>query len=713
MSEGFERTLDHLRSLSDSEAKKGRLFERLMKTFFTADPVYKERFSDVWLWSEWAGRRSDFDGADIGVDLVAEERNGGYCAIQCKCYSASTRISKAHLDSFISASAREPFTARIVVDTGAEWGPNARKTIDKLKPACAVLRFGDLADRPFEWPDLTSAEPEDLSLKGEQFSLRPHQQDALEAVSKGFEQGDRGKLIMACGTGKTFAALRIAETIAGEGGRALYLVPSISLFVQSMREWVSGMQDWASITPNRHHDWIGQRSGEFLQFYTLGSKDTKVRNSEEAIFGLYSNGYKTSRDAYTYNYSHQDCADNARRMVMNYRGALQEVRQSASAFQDVSQITSRHSSNLRWDEELQKNLLRTKTVTFDRNYIRRVAYRPFVTMNCYMDYTLANRKYRLDEIFPKQSDKNLAICVPGMGSNRPFSALIVDRVPDLHFLEFGQCFPRYRYSKADTRQGKLVTDSSNLERRDNITSTACWNFQRCYVDLSITMDDIFFYIYGVLHAPSYRERFAVDLTKEIPRIPMDPEFRAFSEAGRALADLHLGYETCAEFPLESVTSQLLIPEVERFKLSNRAMRFVDKSKTELWINDYLTLRGVPASAHKYQVNGRTPLEWFIDRYKVVEDKHSGIVNDPNDWFERPEDLVTAIRRIVWVSVETTKIVDALPEVSASNYYDYRLVFDIEGEARRGAIAVSNSRHAEEDQAFVDAITDTDWGEWNG
>ena len=239
MTEGFERTLEHLRSLSDSEARKGRLFERLMKTFFTADPVYKERFSDVWLWSEWAERRSDFDGADIGVELVAEERNGGFCAIQCKCYSASTRISKADLDSFISASARDPFTSRIVVDTGAEWGPNAKKTINKLKPACAVLRFGNLADRPFDWPDLTSAEPEDLSLKGEQFSLRPHQQDALEAVSKGFEQGDRGKLIMACGTGKTFAALRIAEAIAGEGGRALYLVPSISLFVQSMREWAT------------------------------------------------------------------------------------------------------------------------------------------------------------------------------------------------------------------------------------------------------------------------------------------------------------------------------------------------------------------------------------------------------------------------------------------------------------------------------------------
>ena len=153
MSNGFQRTLDHIRSIADSEAHKGRLFERLMKKYFGEDPVYKERFSQVWLWSEWASIQPGFD-ADTGIDLVAEEREGGYCAIQCKCYAPGTRISKPHLDSFIAASARDPFTARIMVDTGDEWGPNARKTIESLKPACAVLRFGDLASRPFDWPDL-------------------------------------------------------------------------------------------------------------------------------------------------------------------------------------------------------------------------------------------------------------------------------------------------------------------------------------------------------------------------------------------------------------------------------------------------------------------------------------------------------------------------------------------------------------------------------
>ena len=240
MNDGFQRTLDHIRAIAESEAHKGRLFERLMKTYFTKDPIYRERFSAVWLWSEWASERPDFDGTDTGVDLVAEERDGrGYCAIQCKCYAPGTRISKPQLDSFIAASAREPFTTRIVVDTGDEWGTTARKAIEHLKPRCFVLRFGDLASRPFDWPDLRRDEPEDLSYQHEPFSLRPHQQAAFADVIEGFQAHDRGKLIMACGTGKTFVALRIAEAVAGIGGRALYLVPSIALFAQAMREWAT------------------------------------------------------------------------------------------------------------------------------------------------------------------------------------------------------------------------------------------------------------------------------------------------------------------------------------------------------------------------------------------------------------------------------------------------------------------------------------------
>ena len=145
MSTGFQRVLDHIRAISDTEAEKGRLFERLMKAYFLQDAVYRNRFSNVWLWSEWAATRPDFDAVDTGVDLVAEEREGGYCAIQCKCYAPGTRMSRKHVDTFVTASARQPFTARIVVDTGDEWGPNAATAILAVQPGVFVppLNLGE------------------------------------------------------------------------------------------------------------------------------------------------------------------------------------------------------------------------------------------------------------------------------------------------------------------------------------------------------------------------------------------------------------------------------------------------------------------------------------------------------------------------------------------------------------------------------------------
>ena len=237
MSSGFQRTLDQIRAGAGAQAVRGALFERLMQRYFTQDPVYADQFSNVRRWSEWAARRPDFSGQDTGIDLVAEDRAGGCCAIQCKFHAPGTRISKQALDSFISASAREPFTRRIVVDTGREWGPNALKTVEGLTPACQVLRFNDLADRPIDWPNLHRQGPEALRWRGEPFRPRPHQQAAVEDVVRGFDARDRGKLVMACGTGKTFTALCVAEIVAGPGGRVLYLVPSISLFQQAMRAW--------------------------------------------------------------------------------------------------------------------------------------------------------------------------------------------------------------------------------------------------------------------------------------------------------------------------------------------------------------------------------------------------------------------------------------------------------------------------------------------
>jgi predicted helicase len=177
-------------------------------------------------------------------------------------------------------------------------------------------------------------------------------------------------------------------------------------------------------------------------------------------------------------------------------------------------------------------------------------------------------------------------------------------------------------------------------------------------------------VYGVLHAPTYRERFANDLAKALPRIPMVADFGAFAQAGRDLAALHLGYETCAEYPLEIVATQLGELQSHHFRLGKRAMRFADDDRTVLIVNDHVRLAGVPPEAHRYAVNGRTPIEWFIDRYRLTRDRESSIVNDPNGWFSKPEDLVAAIRRIVHVSVETVRIVGGLPQPFSEPYSDH-------------------------------------------
>ena len=234
---GFQSVLNYIRENARSERQKGDYFERLMQKYFTEDPDYKEQFSEVYLWKEWAELRTEFDGTDIGVDLVAKKHDSTYCAIQCKCYAEDTRVSKPHIDSFISASASETFTSRILVNTGGELGENALRTIEPLGDKFRIIRFRDLEDSHFEWPDLSIQQPEQLTYKQRKFHLKDHQQEAFDDVINGFKDHDRGKLIMACGTGKTFTALKIAEHIAGTEGRVLYLVPSISLLSQAMREW--------------------------------------------------------------------------------------------------------------------------------------------------------------------------------------------------------------------------------------------------------------------------------------------------------------------------------------------------------------------------------------------------------------------------------------------------------------------------------------------
>ena len=439
---------------------------------------------------------------------------------------------------------------------------------------------------------------------------------------------------------------------------------------------ISGFSDWQVVKPNRHHEWIGQRSDAFTEFYPLGTKEAKAGKTDDAIFTLYSLGWATNRDAYLYNFSRDTLLENARLMTEDYLAALSEFETTLKANPEllsnknalksvVKEITQRHNSNSKWNSELQDDLIRKKETSFDNGYVCRVMYRPFVATNCYADYTFIHRKYQMDRIFPNSSSENRVICFPNRGARVPFSVMITDTMIDLNFFDSGsQCFPRWHYLQS-TNADQLM-DEEIPERIDNISDTALCAFREHYADDAITKDDIFDYVYGILHAPSYREEFANDLSKTLPRIPYAPDFYAFAEAGAVLASLHLNYETCERYPdleVEPVTPSLLWEEKsEHFLLGTRAMRFADKNtKNTLIINEHIRLTGIPDDAHHYLVDGKTPLEWFINRYKITPpEKNSGIINDPNCWFENPRDLITAIERIVYISVESTKIIENLP-----------------------------------------------------
>ena len=438
-----------------------------------------------------------------------------------------------------------------------------------------------------------------------------------------------------------------------------YLKREKKLEILRETESISGIDDWRTITPDRHHDWIGQRSEAFQKFYPMGTKDAKAGKADDAIFRLYSAGMKSGRDSYLYNFSRGACEEHARKMVGDYRKALRLMNEDPAI--TIGEATQRYRANVRWDRELRNNLKRRRKAEFGTAQIRQVAYRPFVKAHCYVDYTFVQMKYRMDKIFPPADSENRAICVPGIGSTKPFSALVVDSMPDLELISKSQCFPRYRYRQPANAQPALPGYEQKLERVDNIPDKALRAFRAHYTDSTITKDEIFEYIYGLLHAPTYRKLFANDLSKELPRVLYAPNFRSFATVGRRLTKLHLGYETCDEYPLEMRHDHSGEPRPEHFRIGTKKMKWTVPEKSELVVNEQIRLRGIPAAAHQYEVNGRTPIEWFIDRYQIKQDKRSGLVNDPNGWFEDPRDLISAFRRIVQVSVETVRIVAELPE----------------------------------------------------
>lgn len=435
---------------------------------------------------------------------------------------------------------------------------------------------------------------------------------------------------------------------------------------------------WQEIIPNEHQDWINQRSGNFETF-------TPIQDDKNAIFALRSNGVQTNRDAWVYNSSRQSVTANTQRMIGVYNTlleahapALEKLGSAKEREKQASQLIDTNPKKIKWTSSLLSAFCRGDRANFDENRVGVGLYRPFNKSWVYYDRQL-NHRFK-ERLFPSIQYTNLSIQVTGVGESKDFSCLMSNVLPNLHTISGGQCFPMYWYDKADdtVQQGGLdfaggaeTTDSNGFVRRDGITDIALVNFQKHYGDSTITKEDIFYYVYGVLHSTEYREQYAADLKKVLPRIPYASDFRAFEQAGRSLAALHLNYEQLEPWPVTEVAkpkgdlNDLAYYRVEKMRYASAGGRTKDFST--LVFNSRITLKDIPEQAQDYIVNGKTALDWVMERYAVTVDKDSGIKNDPNEWCKEHDDptyILNLVKRVIRVSVETAEIVQALPALDA-------------------------------------------------
>lgn len=443
---------------------------------------------------------------------------------------------------------------------------------------------------------------------------------------------------------------------------------------------------WQIVTPDEYGDWLEQRDRAFDTFLPLGDKDCM---GTATLFANYSSGLKTQRDAWCYNFSQEDLVRNMcstidfynaelARFNFAYASADRKARDAA-----VEGFIDRDATKISWTRALKGDLAKGKSFAFDKACVTPALYRPFTRQWLYFNRQFNEMVYQMPRIIPDASTINRMICVSSAGNDRGFSTIMSEVVADLclaAMVSGSQCFPRYLYENEKESQNKhfqgglfeSVSDANSCQR-DAITDGGLAHFQAAYPSETITKDDLFYYVYGLLHSEEYRERYADNLSKQLPRIPAvksAADFWAFVQAGRKLGDLHCDYETVEPYKvsfLRGDTSLAAPPDPEKFYRVEQ-MKFAGKrpkvDKTTVIYNSNITMTGIPLEAYDYVVNGKPALEWVMERQCVKTDKASGIVNDANRYAIEtvgdPAYPLKLFQRVITVSLETMKIVRSLP-----------------------------------------------------
>ncbi|WP_420210186.1 DEAD/DEAH box helicase [Burkholderia aenigmatica] len=442
---------------------------------------------------------------------------------------------------------------------------------------------------------------------------------------------------------------------------------------------------WQHIVPDQHGDWLNQRDDRFGEYIVLGDK----RSNAPRLFENFSLGVSTNRDAWCYNASKSGVTANMSRMIDAYN---REVLRFSSKFGRldpktqmlrVDDFIDNDPSRISWTRGLKQELVKNRRFAFEPECLTPSLYRPFSKQWLYFNRRFNEMVLQMPRIFPDATAENRAIMIKGNLADAGQFALMVDKVVSLQPDGGAQCFPLYLYDEPNGEVGDEQLQAglfdpdqaARRKRRDALTDEGLAHFEVAYPGEQISKEDIFYYVYGLLHSPDYRERYADNLSKELPRIPCvktATDFWAFSKAGRKLADLHINYETVEKFPLQIEGEGPLLTDADyRVEKMRYGKNGKDKDLTTLIYNDKITVKGIPLEAYEYVVNGKPALDWVVERQCVKTDKDSGIVNDANDYaietMNNPRYPLELFQRIVTVSLETMKIVKSLPHLDIQSH----------------------------------------------
>jgi predicted helicase len=463
---------------------------------------------------------------------------------------------------------------------------------------------------------------------------------------------------------------------------------------------ISKANGWLPITPDQHNDWVKQRDDSFGRFIVMGDKKEKRK---ESLFRNFSLGVSTNRDAWVLNSSKRVVASNMAATIDFYNAEVDRFERLSRKLGNnnrtqVDETISNDSSKISWSSGLKSDLGRFTLGKFRPEAVIKSLYRPFQKQWLYFDGMFNERTGQIPKIFPSADISNRVIYVSGVGAGKGFSSLMTDLVPNLHMLDSGQCFPLELYEAAKTTaddtkyiqgansQNELFNEAptqslfaKNLNKQDmyvvsdGITDAGLLHFKDAYRGEQLSKECLFYYIYGLLHSEDYKKRYADNLSKELPRIPVVKkfaDFQAFSAAGRKLADLHVNYETVVPYPVTIDGGALLLETFAEADYRVTQMKFASKGdKTRVVYNHKITMSDIPLEAYDYVVNGKPALEWVMERQAVTTNKDSGIVNDANLWAsETIGDAAYPLKlfqRVITVSLETMKIVRSLPRLDIS------------------------------------------------